>query len=37
VPMVAGAIVLLHLELRVRVEGLDLDVAARELWPDAAG
>jgi hypothetical protein len=35
VPMVAGAIVLLHLELRVRVEGLDLDVAAGELWPDA--
>jgi hypothetical protein len=35
VPMVAGAIVLLHLELRVRVEGHDLDIAAEELWPDA--
>ena len=36
VPMVAGAICLLHLELRVRVEGYDLAVAAEELWPDAA-
>lgn len=35
VPMVAGAIVLLHLELRVRVEGHDLAVAVGELWPDA--
>src|SRR5690606_40516043 len=35
VPMVAGAITLLYLELRVRVEGFDLDVAADELWPDA--
>jgi hypothetical protein len=35
VPMVAGAIALLHVELRVRVEGHDLAVAVGELWPDA--
>lgn len=35
VPMVAGAVALLYVDLRARVEGLDLELAADELWPDA--
>lgn len=35
VPMVAGAVTLLYVDLRARVEGLDLELAADELWPDA--
>lgn len=35
VPFVAGAAVLLYLDLRVRLEGLDIDLAADERFPDA--
>ncbi|HEY8546519.1 MAG TPA: hypothetical protein VIL36_15775 [Acidimicrobiales bacterium] len=35
-PFVAGATVLLYLDLRVRQEGLDIEVAARELLDKAA-
>ena len=35
VPFVAGCAVLLYLDLRIRLEGLDIDLAADERFPDA--
>jgi hypothetical protein len=35
-PFVAAATVLLYLDLRVRIEGIDLEMSARELLDDAA-